>query len=158
MPDAATLDRARALHERAIIIDGHSDILMAIADHKMRLGTRVELPPHDGWQAPMGWAETEETQLYNFSPHTAYFQTMGHYDIPRFREGGLTSQAMAIFIDSAHLDRALHRTLEMVGWLRREAEENPDFALVRTVADPDRIQAEGITSAFITVEGVEPLE
>ena len=158
MSDASTLDRARALHERAIIIDGHSDILMAIADNKMRLGTRVELPPHEGWQAPMGWADTEETQLYNFSPHTAYFQTMGHYDIPRFREGGLTSQAMAIFIDSAHLDRALHRTLEMVGWLRREAEENADFALVRTVADLERVKADGITSGFLTFEGFESLE
>ncbi len=158
MPDAATLDRARTLHERAIIIDGHSDILMAIADHKMRLGTRVELPPHEGWQAPLGWAETEETQLYNFSPHTAYFQTMGHYDIPRFREGGLTSQAMAIFLDSAHLDRALHRTLEMIYWLRREAEENADFALVRTVSDLERVKAEGITSGFLTFEGFESLE
>jgi len=158
MPDAATLDRARALHERAIIIDGHSDILMAIADNKMRLGTRVELPPHEGWQAPMGWADTEETKLYNFSPHTAYFQTMGQYDIPRFREGGLTSQGMAIFIDSAHLDRALHRTLEMIGWLRREAQENADFALVETVADLECVKAEGITSGFLTFEGFESLE
>lgn len=158
MPDAATLDRARALHERAIIIDGHSDILMAIADHKMRLGTRVELPAHEGWQAPMGWAETEETKLYNFSPHTAYFQTMGHYDIPRFREGGLTSQAMAIFLSSEHLDRALHRTLELIYWLRREAEDNADFALVRTVADLERVKAEGITSGFLTFEGFESLE
>lgn len=158
MPDAATLDRARALHEQAIIIDGHCDILMAIADNKMRLGTRVELPPHEGWQAPMGWAETEETQLYDFSPHTAYFQTMGQYDIPRFLEGGLTSQAMAIYIDSAHLDRALHRTLEMIGWLRREAKENPDFALVESVADLERVKAEGITSGILTFEGFESLE
>ena len=100
----------------------------------------------------------KETQLYNFSPHTAYFQTMGHYDIPRFREGGLTSQAMAIFLDSAHLDRALHRTLEMIYWLRREAEENADFALVRTVSDLERVKAEGITSGFLTFEGFESLE
>ncbi|MFT4040551.1 MAG: dipeptidase [Thermomicrobiales bacterium] len=157
-PDTATLDRARALHERAIIIDGHCDILMAIADRKMRLGERVELPDPATWQAPQGWAETEETQLYNFSPHTAYFQTMGQYDIPRFREGGLTSQAMAIFIDSPHLDRALHRTMEMIAWLRREAEENADFALVRSVADIERVKAEGITSGFLTFEGFESLE
>ena len=158
MSETATLERARALHERAIIIDGHSDILMVIADHKMRLGTRVALPPHEGWQAPMGWAESEETRLYDFSPHTAYFQTMGHYDIPRFRDGGLTSQAMAIFIDSAHLDRPLHRTMEMIAWLRREADENADFALVRTVADIERVKSEGITSGFLTFEGFESLE
>ena len=27
-----------------------------------------------------GWTESDESKLYDFSPHTAYFQTMGHYD------------------------------------------------------------------------------
>src|SRR5688500_542847 len=108
--------RAVALHRDAIIIDGHSDILMAIADRKMRLGERVELPPHEGWQPPLGWADSEESKLYDFSPHTAYFQTMGHYDLPRFLAGGLTAQGMAVYIDGDHLDRPLHRTLEMIYW------------------------------------------
>ena len=83
--------RAAALHRDAIIIDGHSDILMAIADRKMRLGERVELPPHEGgsrrWVGPTARRASSTT-----SPHTAYFQTMGHYDLPRFLDGGLTAQ------------------------------------------------------------------
>jgi membrane dipeptidase len=46
----------------------------------------------------------------------------------------------------------------MISWLRREAEENADFALVRTVAGIERVKAEGITSGFLTFEGFESLE
>jgi membrane dipeptidase len=150
--------RAAALHREAIIIDGHSDVLMAVADRKMRLGDRVELPPHDGWQPPLGWAESEESKLYDFSPHTAYFQTMGHYDLPRFLAGGLTAQGLAIYIDGDHLDRPLHRTLEMIYWLRREAEENPEFSLIGGVDDFHHIKEEGKAGGFLTFEGFEPLE
>ena len=151
-------DRAAALHRDAIVIDGHSDILMAIADGKMRFGDYVEIPDHKGWQPPLGWTESPETTLYDFSPHTAYFQTMGHYDLPRFLEGGLTAQAFAIFIDSAHLDRPLHRALEMIYWLRREAEENPSFALIESVEDLLAVKRRGASGGFLTFEGFEPLE
>jgi hypothetical protein len=94
--------RAAALHREAIVIDGHSDVLKAIADGKMRLGQRVEVPPEEGWAPP----RPEGTRLsldplaalYDFSPHTAYFETMGFYDVPRFLEGGLTAQAMANYL------------------------------------------------------------
>ncbi|HEU5434111.1 MAG TPA: dipeptidase [Thermomicrobiales bacterium] len=160
MTAAATdlTERAAALHRDAIIVDGHSDILMAIADRKMRLRDRVELPDPTTWRPPLGWTDSDETKLYNFSPHTAYFQTMGHYDIPRFLEGGLTAQACAVFLESAHLDRPLHRTLEMIYWLRREAAENSEFALIERVADFQAIKQAGKTAGFLTFEGFEPLE
>ena len=99
MRQSEATNHAAALHRDAIVIDGHSDILMAIADRKMRLGDRVELPPHEGWQPPLGWTDSAESKLYDFSPHTSYFQTMGQYDIPRFLEGGLTAQACAIYLE-----------------------------------------------------------
>jgi len=40
-------DRARALHEQAIVVDGHSDILIAVTEGKMDLADRVQLPPLD---------------------------------------------------------------------------------------------------------------
>jgi membrane dipeptidase len=82
---------------------------------------------------------------------------MGHYDLPRFREGGLTAQAMAIFIEAANLDRALHRALEMVYWLNREFEENDDFEPVTTVEDIRRLKREGKIGGILTFEGFEPL-
>jgi membrane dipeptidase len=158
MTTTAMSEATAALHRDAIIIDGHTDILMAIADGKMRLGERVELPPHEGWRPPLGWTDSPEAKLYDFSPHTAYFQTMGQYDLPRFAEGGLTAQAFAIYIDNAHLDRPLHRALEMIYWLRREAAENADFELITTVAAIRRVKREGKTGGFLTFEGFEPLE
>jgi hypothetical protein len=44
--------RAAELHRRAIVIDGHSDILMCLADRKTRLGERAEVPDWHTWDAP----------------------------------------------------------------------------------------------------------
>jgi membrane dipeptidase len=157
MTQSALASHAARLHREAIVIDGHSDILMPIADGKLRLADRCEPPDPATWQPPSGWWPDAEATLYGFSPHTAYFQTMGLYDLPRFREGGLTAQAMAVFVEEANLDRALHRALEMVYWLRREAAENADFDLVTSVADIGRLKRDGKVGGILTFEGFEPL-
>ncbi|HKG24969.1 MAG TPA: membrane dipeptidase [Thermomicrobiales bacterium] len=157
MTDASAADRAAALHRDAIVVDGHTDILMPIADGKMRLGDRFDLPDPGTWQPPAGWQADAEAALYNFSPHTSFFQTMGHYDLPRFREGGLTVQAMAIFIEAANLDRALHRALRMVYWLNREYEENADFAPVTSVAAIRQLKRDGKMGGILAFEGFEPI-
>jgi membrane dipeptidase len=148
---------AAKIHSEAICIDGHCDILMPIADGKMRLKDRVEVPPAEGWKLPPGWQMSSEAALYDFTPHTDYFQTMGQYDIPRFLAGGVTSQGCAIYIDELNLNRALERALDMVYWLNREAEESSSFDLVRTSADIRRVKSEGKTSGFLSLEGFEPL-
>jgi membrane dipeptidase len=151
------IDRASALHHDAIVIDGHTDILMAIADGKMRLAERFDLPDPATWQPPVGWREDTEATMYDFSPHTSYFQTMGHYDLPRFREGGLTVEAMAIFIEAANLDRALQRALQMVYWLNREYEENDDFAPVTSVAAIRQLKRDRKMGGILAFEGFEPI-
>lgn len=148
---------ANDIHQRAIIIDGHTDILKVVADGKMRLGDRVDIPAEENWEPPFGTPTDSLGGLYNFSPHTAYFETMGFYDIPRFLEGGLTAEGMAIYLADEQLDRALHRTMEMIAWLFREAEENPDFEVVTTVAEIRSVKERGKTSGFLTFEGFEPL-
>jgi membrane dipeptidase len=150
-------ERAAALHRDAIVIDGHSDILMAIADGKMRLGERFALPDPATWGPPAGWRGDAEAALYNFSPHTSFFQTMGHYDLPRFRDGGLTVETMAIFIEAANLDRALHRALQMVARLNREYEENDDFAPVTSVATIRQLKRDGKMGGILAFEGFEPI-
>jgi membrane dipeptidase len=150
-------ERATELHRKAIVIDGHSYILMAIADGKLRLADRFELPDPATWQPPTGWSAEIEAKLYDFSPHTSYFQTAGHYDLPRFREGGLTAQSMAIFIEHDNLDRPLQRALEMVYWHNREYEENDDFEPVLSAADIRRQKQEGKIGGILAFEGFEPL-
>ena len=149
--------RALALHQSAIVIDGHSDILMTVADGMTRLGQRYELPDPEGWTPPPGMPESEGAKFYGFTPHTQFFRTLGQYDIPRFHEGGITAQAMAIYIEEENLNRALNRALEMVYWLNREFEENSDFVPV-TSADQIRLaKTDGNVGGFLTFEGFEPL-
>jgi membrane dipeptidase len=133
-------------------------VLKAIADGKMRLGERVEVPLEEGWAPPPGLPVDPMVHLYNFTPHTSYFETMGFYDVPRFLEGGLTAQAMAIYLADGELSHALHRTMEMVAWLYREAEEHEAFEVVTTVEEIRRVKAAGKTAGFLTFEGFEPLE
>jgi hypothetical protein len=47
-------DRTGRLHREAIVVDGPSDILMAITDGRMPLGDRFELPDPATWQPPRG--------------------------------------------------------------------------------------------------------
>jgi membrane dipeptidase len=150
-------DLADAIHREAIVIDGHSDVLKAVADGKMRLGDRVEVPAEDGWEPPVGMPVDALAELYGFSPHTSYFETMGFYDVPRFLEGGLTSEGMAIYLSTHELDRALHRALEMVYWLHEDAAANESFEVVTTVEEIRAVKAAGKTSGFLTFEGFEPL-
>src|SRR5262245_35235908 len=110
-PDLARL--AKSIHAEAIVIDGHCDILMPVADGKMRLRDRADVPSPDGWKPPPGWRMSAEADLYAFTPHTDYFQTMGQYDIPRLLAGGVTCQSCAVYIEERQLDRALERALDM---------------------------------------------
>jgi membrane dipeptidase len=152
-----TDDRAAQLHRESIVIDIHNDILMPIADNKMRLGDRVELPDPATWEPPLGLFPTGLANLGHYPPHTAYYQTMGLYDIPRLLEGGVTVEGYAIYIENGQLDHALKRGLEMVYCLHREARENENFDLVTTVEDIHRIKREGKTGGFLALEGFEPL-
>lgn len=156
-PDANQPERAARLHRAAITLDAHSDVLMPIADGKTRLGERFELPDPATWEPPLGWPRDAMSTLYGFTPHTAYFQTMGLYDLPRFLEGGLTVESYAIYIENHDLERALQRGLEMVYWLNREAAENDAFELVTSVADIHRIKDAGKTGGILALEGFEPI-
>lgn len=144
---------AAELHKRAIVIDGHCDILMPIADGKIRLQERVKVPNPTTWEPPLG----VKPDVAGFSPHTSYFGTIGQYSIPQFLAGGLTVQVCAIYLRNGDLERALQRGLEMTWWLHREAEENDDFELVTTVADIHRVKREGKCGSILAFEGFEPL-
>nr|MBI9047724.1 hypothetical protein [Anaerolineaceae bacterium] len=45
--------KTKELHETAIIIDGHNDILMSVADNIVRLGEVANIPKPEEWQAPI---------------------------------------------------------------------------------------------------------
>lgn len=158
MPVRNPVSHAAELHQQAIVIDCHSDILKPIADGKMRLSDRVEVPDPATWVPPVGMsAETGAAHPFPFSAHTNYFQTMGQYDIPRFVEGGVTAQVCGVYIDDGNLDRSLQRGLDMVWCLHREAQESPNFELATTAEDIRRVKREGKVCGVLSFEGSEAL-
>jgi membrane dipeptidase len=148
--------RVRELQQQAIIIDGHSDILIPVNEGKMTLGERPEVPDPATWRGPMGLEKHPFVQ-FGMSPHTIYFGPMGQYDIPRFREGGLTAQVCAVYLDDDKLGDGLRYGLEMTWQLRNEAENNPNFELITSAADIRRLKKEDKTGAILSFEGCEAL-
>jgi membrane dipeptidase len=157
MTDQNVISHAKALHNKAIIIDGHSDILMPIADGKIRLGDLVQIPDPKTWEPPLGLVGEHMNNMYGFSAHTIYFNTMGQYSVPQFLQGGLTVQVAAIYLRDEDLERALERGLEMTWCLHRDVDENDDLELVTTVKDIHRIKREGKCGCILSFEGFEPL-
>jgi len=147
---------ANELHQRAIVIDGHSDILMAVTDNKARLGDWLQLPDPATWQPPVR-ADWSAGKLHGLQPHTLYFGSAGQYSLPQFQAGGVTVQICAIYLENGQLSYAVRRGLEMSWWLHHEVQENSGFELVRTTADITRLKQAGKCGAILSFEGLEPL-
>lgn len=149
---------SQELHRRAIVIDGHSDILNLVVDGRLRLRDHPTVPPPGQWPEELFIQSPLTAMPYQLSPYTTWFQCLGQYDIPSFQAGGLTAQVMAIYIDDSHLDHALERALTMAAALHREIADNPDTLLLATNAnDIRRAKAEGKTALMLSFEGCEPL-
>jgi membrane dipeptidase len=148
--------RVQDLHQQAIIIDGHSDILIPITDNKMSLDERVDVPDPSTWQAPPGLISTIEN-TFAMPPHVFHFGPMGQYDLPRFRDGGLTAQLCAIYIEEAYLNDPLRRGLKMAWQLQQTTSTLDEFELVTSTAQIHRLKMEGKCGAVLTMEGFEAL-
>jgi membrane dipeptidase len=151
MTDSA---HAAALHQHAVVIDGHSDLLMSIADGKARLGRLTPIPDPAHWTPPPEIVQAADGLM---SPHSFYFGSAGHYSLPQLRAGGVTVQVFAIYLTDGQLAQALQRALDMVWWLHREIHDNPDFELVTRAADIQRLKAAGRIGGILSLEGLEPL-
>jgi membrane dipeptidase len=126
-------EHARTLHQDAIVIDAHSDILMAVADGRVRLAERT---PTDG-------ITTRDVR--------------GHYDLPRWKEGGVTTQVCALFIRHTEIHYALTRGIDMVAGAYHEIAENEDLVLVTNAAEIRAAKRDGKTGIMLSFEGVDPL-
>ena len=125
--------RAEKLHRHSIVIDCHSDILMAVADGRVKLGERTVV-------------EGVTTR-----------DVRGHYDLPRWREGGVTLQVCAMFIRHTEIHYALARGLDMVAGAYREIAANEGLVLAETVADIRNAKRDGKLALMLSFEGVDPL-
>jgi len=84
----------------------------------------------------------------------------GHLDLPRMKEGGVTAQIFAVFVQPEHLpSRATRRALQVIDALYRELEGNPDdLRLILCADDILQAKAQGQVGAILGLEGAEALE
>ncbi len=149
------MSRASDLHRRAIVIDGHSDILIPITEGKMSLEDRVVLPSLD-WVPPPG-LDREPLVKFGFSPHTVWFGCMGQYDLPRWSEGGVTSQLCAVYLDDNWLRDPFRRAMEMVWNLHDQVARNDGLVLATTAKQIREAKQGGKVALVLTFEGCDPL-
>jgi len=128
--------RAKRLHQRSIIFDGHCDTLISIRDGERKLGERCQVQ-----------AQGRTTSSW-------------HIDLPRLFEGGVTAQIFACFVRQSFLPSdATNEGLRMIDAFYVALDENPDaLLLATTAADIERAKAEGKVAGVLSLEGAEALE
>src|SRR5215211_4848693 len=78
--------------------------------------------------------------------------------LPRLRAGWVNLVVCAVYIDSIFLpEGALRRAVQLVDALLEEIAACPEIELALTLADVERITAEGHIAALLALEGSEPL-
>jgi len=131
--DPKLLERARALLERAPLIDGHNDLAAMF----LRVGS------DDISQFDMGKVQPSLCA-----------------DIPRLKEGRVGAQYWSIWVDSStqttHV--ALHQALRQFDVMLRFIRSRPELAEARTADDIERIHRSGKIASLMGVEGGHMIE
>jgi membrane dipeptidase len=128
-PDAALLERARALHRQVPLIDGHNDYPWAVREH---------VPDRD----------LSKLDISKSQPKI-------HTDIERLRRGGLGAQFWSVYVPSSMQGQAaVTATLEQIDIVYSMLRAWPDtFELALTAGDVERIFKAGKIASLIGMEG-----
>jgi membrane dipeptidase len=128
-PDAAHLERARALHRQVPLIDGHNDYPWAV---------RENVPDRD--LAKLDISKPQPTI---------------HTDIERLRRGGVGAQFWSVYVPSdMQGQQAVTATLEQIDIVHSMLRRWPDaFELALTADDVERIFKGGKIGSLIGMEG-----
>ena len=132
-PDAALLERAKAILAEAPLIDGHNDLPSVILDAAQGDVTRFDL---------------RERQI-EFPA-----------DLPRLREGSVSAQFWSAFVDTSFMDteESLRQCLREIDVIHRLVDRYPELQLALTTDDIVRIHGEGKIASLIGVEGGHAIE
>lgn len=154
-------DRAIAVHRRALVIDGHSDILLPVVTGTTSLTERFPDEEIARWRTVVEHqqpASRSSDVPYDLDQLAVAIAPAGQYELPLLQAGGVTAECVALFLPETMLDNALESALEMVAALHRAIDANADRCLlVRTVADIHRAKADGKVAYILTMEGAEPI-
>lgn len=154
-------ERAAALHRRALVIDGHSDILLPVVTGTTTLTDAFPDAEMERWRIVAGHqqpANRSSDVPYDLDPLALAIAPAGQYELPLLEQGGVTAECVALFLSENMLEHALETALEMVAALHRAVEANADRCLLaRSVADIRRAKDEGKVAYILTMEGAEPI-
>lgn len=149
---------AETIHEKSIIIDAHSDILIPVADGLCRLSGQQRIPSPTEWLGLPGFHAPVRPTPYQLSDYATWFGCAGQYGIEGFRQARLTAQVVAIYVADPFLNRPVERAMSLISALHREIAVNwQDLSLVRTAADIELAKSSGRTGLILAFEGAEPL-
>jgi membrane dipeptidase len=127
-PDPALLERARALHRRTLLIDGHNDYAWALREKAQRDIERLDIS----------------------KPQPSIMT-----DIARLRAGGVGGQFWSVYVPVELTGQsAVTATLEEIDTVYRMIRKYPGtFELARTADDVERIFKSGKIASLIGMEG-----
>ena len=127
-PNAAVLDRAKALHKQVPLIDGHNDYPWAVRENVDRDVDRLDIT----------------------KPQPAI-----HTDIARLRSGGVGGQFWSVYVPVELAGQAaVTATMEQIDIVHRMMRKYPQaFELALTAGDVERIFKAGKIASLIGMEG-----
>ena len=124
------LERARALHRSAPVIDGHNDLPWEIREQTGgdldRIDPRGSLPRQ-------------------------------HTDFPRLRQGGVGGVFWAAYVPASERQPA-RVALEQIDLIRRMVARSPELEFASTAAEVERIRKRGRIASLIGIEGGHTIE
>ena len=128
MPDSALLDRARALHKKSPLIDGHNDYPWALREKAQR--------------------DLDKLDITKSQPSIMT-------DIPRLRSGGVGGQFWSVYVPAELSGQAaVTATLEQIDIVHRMMRKYPEtFELALTADDVERTFKKGKIASLVGVEG-----
>ncbi len=121
------------VHDEAIIIDGHCDTILSV----MSRG------------------------LFSTSPQRDFFvrNETGHIDLPRLKEGGVTCQVMALYIEPQYKPtRSARRCLELLDAFYGLLDESESFSLATKAEHIVDAKARKQVCGLLSIEGGEAIE
>ena len=127
-PDAALLERARALHKQVPLIDGHNDYPWAVRENAGR--------------------DVEKLDIRQSQPTI-------HTDIARLKAGGVGGQFWSVYVPAELQGQAaVTATLEQIDIVHRMMRKYPEtFELALTADDVEQVFKKGKIASLIGMEG-----
>ncbi len=123
---------AKRVHEESFVIDGHCDTILTVMGRSF-MG-----------QKPRDFFERNET---------------GMIDLPRLKEGGVTCQVMAAYIEDQYKPtRSARRCLELLDAIYALTEQSDELILATKASDIEEAKAKGKVSVLMSIEGGEAVE